>query len=414
MMNVFFPRVFCLFLLSACLLSACEEDDILTSGQVPQTGLPVVSVDTPDGEEIKRSYTDHALFKVSTATGAEGLADEVSIKGRGNSTWTYPKKPYSFKFGSARRLLSMPESRHWVLLANYKDKSLMRNDVAFFMGREMSLLDYTPQYLFADLMLNGLYNGIYLIGEALEPSEHHLNVGQNGFILEIDGKARYHEVTFTTTQLFLPVCIHYPEVEEGDARYERARHLVQRAEDALLSADFADAQNGYRQYIDMDSFVEWYLINEISKNADAAFYTSCFITIMDDGKLRMGPIWDFDLAFGGYFDDNVGKKVNNPENFYIKNTAWYERLFQDPVFAARVRERFMEYYNHRQLIYDRIEQDYLLLAEKIYYDNKRWGRQCDRSSSESKVIAAYRKNVDKLKEWIERRFTWLHEHVDEW
>ena len=128
----------------------------------------------------------------------------------------------------------------------------------------------------------------------------------------------------------------------------------------------------------------------------------------------MGPLWDFDLGFGGYFDNELGRTIANvPENFYIKsNVKWINRMFKDPVFVTKVKDRFNYYYANRQQIYDHIDANASTIIEKIYEDNKMWGRVCSKSSSKDEVKAAYQEKVNYLKNWIETRLNWLNENIN--
>ena len=401
-------NTFFLICVLSCLVSCSDDQMDIPGSDISYTGIPIVSIQTPEQVAIKRQYVQHSILDITYSSDWQFLSGEIMVKGRGNSSWVYPKKPYSFLQANGPQ-----PAASWVLLANYDDKSLMRNDVAFFMGREMSSLDFTPRFWFADFILNGQYEGVYQIGEGIDVGADRVNVGEDGILLEVDGKSRYHEVTFSTTRLTHPINIHYPEIIEGSAEYNEIKSYVQIAEDALFAENFTDEKDGYRKYFDIDSFVEWYIINEIAKNVDAAFFTSCFIHLRKGGKLKMGPLWDFSMAFGGHKDNEFGRTVANmPENFYLRNVRWYARLFQDPVFVAKVKERFNHYFFHRQMIYDRIDVDCQLLLPKVYLDNRLWGRMCDKNASEKKVESAYQAHVEDMKEWIEKRMQWLKTNID--
>lgn len=381
------------------------------------TRLPVVIINTPNNVGItsKDVYVDNTLISIINAKGKEELSEEISIKGRGNSTWNNPKKPYAIKFSKKQKVLSMPKDKSWVLLANYFDATLMRNDIAFYMGTDMSMLDYTPRYQFVNLILNGENKGIYQLGEKLKISEDRVNVGDDGFLVEIDTRAIEEDDAryFKVPHISQPINIKDPDVEYDDMDFLFAKDYVTNADNVLFSTDFVNIENGWQKYMDMESFVDWYLINEISKNNDAIFYTSCYMNFSRNGKLKMGPIWDFDIAFGGYPWNPRGDEIANvTSDFYIKTVAWYKQLFTDPVFESRVRERFNAYFNSRQKIYDRIDANAIILKDKIVKENKLWGRVSATSASDEEVKAAYQQKVDELKEWIEERFQWLNSQIN--
>lgn len=377
------------------------------------TGLPVVSLFTPNGVDItSKDYYLESLMSFVNTDGSETFADSTNLKGRGNSTWGCPKKPYAIKFDKKKSLLNLPEDKSWVLLANYYDATLLRNNLAYYIGEEMCNFGWTPHLQQVDLMLNGQYKGIYQLGEKVKISKKRVNVGDDGFLLEIDARALNEDDArfFTIDHIEQPVNIKDPEVEYDDENYTFIKNYVISAETALYSSDFLDEEEGYKKYLDIESFVEWYLVNEISKNADAcALYSSCYMNLKRGGKLKMGPLWDFDLAFGDY---PWADWANKTEGFALKNHGWYCRLFEDPAFVANVKDRFNEIYASRQQIYDHIDANAAKIKAKIYEENKIWGCQTLTSASEDEVKAAYQEKVDYLKTWIETRLTWLNENIN--
>lgn len=374
------------------------------------TGLPVVWIETAGKKGItsKDTYL-RASFKLvenlSNSDAADISADNANIKGRGNSTWEMPKKPYKLKFDTKIQLLGEPKDKSWVLLANYLDKTFLRNQTAFYMG-EISNLDYTPHFHFVELILNGRYDGTYQLGENLKVSKDRVNVGDDGFLLEIDAKAGIDEVVFSTPHLISPVNIKEPAVAAGDDNYNYIRDFVLKAENALFSDNFTDKDNGWQKYMDLESFVDWYLINEIAKNNDACLYSSCFMNLKRGGKLKMGPLWDFDIAFGNSNYNNT----HLTSGFWIKNTTWFTRLFQDPAFVAKVKERFDYFYGRRNDIIRDINENATYLQYSAQENNNKWHTLYTNVWFDAGV--SYAKEVLSLKEWINARFEWLKSEFD--
>lgn len=384
----------------------------IATEDLTHSGLPVTIVNTPNNQDItsKEEDIENTLISVFQTDVIDEFCELTNIKGRGNSTWIQPKKPYAIKFNKKKSLLSLPEDKSWVLLANYLDPTLLRNSVALYMGNEMSTLDWTPHYQYVDLTLNGQYKGIYQLGEKVKISKGRVNVGDDGFLLEVDYRAQFEEDAryFSVSHIENNVNIKDPDVEYDDEDFNYIKNYVIEADAILFSDDFTDPDNGWQKYLDMDSFVEWYLINEISKNNDAVFFSSCYMNLKRGGKLKMGPLWDFDLAFG----NTTSNGNDNPEGFWIKNVHWYDRLFQDPVFLSRIKERFAYYYDNKQLIYDKIDANVTILKQKVVEDNKLWGTIIDSSSTAEEVETAYQLKADNLKNWIETRLLWLYENIN--
>lgn len=374
------------------------------------TGLPVVYIDTENKTAItsKDEYvkgTIRIVEDIETRGASDVFESKMKIKGRGNTTWGLPKKPYKIKFDEKTSLLGEPADKEWVLLANYTDKTALRNETAFDMGR-MSSLDYTNRTHFVEVILNGVYNGTYQLGEQLKIAKNRVNVGDDGFLLEIDAKAAEEDITFKVAHIGQPINIKDPDVEVNGEAYNYVVQYLQEADAALFSENFTDATNGYANFLDVESFVDWYIINEIAKNNDACFWSSCYMNLSRDGKLKMGPLWDYDIAFG-----NVNYNgCDDPTGFWIKTqVAWYSRLFQDKNFVSKVKERFSYFYENREDIYTVINTNADYLKYSVIENNNKWGTLYTYTWPNSVIWGSYENEVQSMKIWLEKRFQWLNE-----
>lgn len=386
----------------------------IASSDLTHSGLPVVIINTPNNQDItsKDEYVENTLMSVLQMDIMDEFCELTNMKGRGNSTWGAPKKPYAIKFDKKKSLMDLPEDKSWVLLANYYDATLLRNDLAFFMGNEISTLDWTPHYQQADLILNGQYKGIYQLGEKVKISKKRVNVGDDGFLLEVDAKADANEVTFKVTHIGQPINIKEPDVVVDGEDYNYIVDYLTNADAVLFSENWLDAEDGYKKYIDMSSFVDWYLINEIAKNNDAIFFTSCYMNLKRGGKLKMGPLWDFDVAFGGYpREPRESEFVNLTDGFYIKNVSWFSRMFNDPEFLSLVKERFNVFYSRKQDMLAHIDSKAEVLREKVIEDNILWGAITTKTSTKAEVMTVYQGKIDELKIWLSARLEWLKTNI---
>ena len=378
------------------------------------TGLPVLWIET-EGRQAITSKDDYlrASFKlvdnVRTRSAGEVIVDSVNIKGRGNSTWLMDKKSYALKFDKKISLLDEPKDKSWVLLANYADKTLLRNHIAFYMGK-ISNLDYTPRYHYVELILNGRYNGTYQLGEKLKISKDRVNVGDDGFLMVIDARAKSESDAryFEVKNLRYPVNIKDPDVDYNDDNYNYAKEYVTIADSVLFSDGFTDLEEGWQKYMDMDSFVDWYLINEIAKNNDANLWSSCYMNLKRGEKLKMGPLWDFDIAFGNV--DYNGTFLTN--GFWVKNTSWYVRLFKDPAFVAKVKERFNYFYGKREDIMREINANAEYLKYAVQENEKKWHTFYTYTWPNYDIWGSYNNEVQSMKEWLNARFEWLKGEFD--
>ena len=376
------------------------------------TGLPILWIETEDREEItSRDEYLNARFRIveDVRTRAAGDVRELSgrIRGRGNTSWDMaPKKSYKLKLDREESLLGEPADDSWVLMANYFDKTQLRNATAFYLGR-ISRLEYTPRCHFVEVMLNGRYHGTYQLCEKLKVSKARVDVGDDGFLLEIDAKAGAADVTFRTGHIASPVSIKDPDVTEGDSDYAYVKDFVTVAERALYGDSFTDPQAGWQKYLDMDSFVDWYLINEIAKNNDAVFFSSCYMNLRRGGKLKMGPLWDFDIAFG-----NVNYNENyDVEGFWVRRAGWYGRLFRDPVFVARVKERLAFFCDHEEEILNEINANVEYLRFSVIENNNRWGTLYTYTWPNNDIWGNYRNEVQYMKGWLHRRLEWMRSEI---
>ena len=374
------------------------------------TGLPVLFIYTDNKEPIasKDNYVNGTIF-FDGAGEFENLTAPMRIKGRGNSTWSMPKKPYRIKFDEKQSMAGFPANKDWVLLANYADKTSLRTEVAFNISRNTSL-EYTPRTQHVEVFINDVYNGTYVLTEQLKIGKDRINVTDDGYLLEVDQLSKLDEgdVYFTTDRILLN--IKDPDVELNSERYNWIRDFVIAAENALYGVNFKDPQNGYAKYIDVGSFVDWYLVNEITKNNDAKFFSSCYMNITPGGKLKMGPVWDFDIALG-----NVNYNNNyDPTGFWIKNSKWISRLFEDPAFVELVKER---YNNLRGIILNNIiaelNQDASYLSWSMIENNNKWGTLYTYTWPNDAIWGSYNNEIQYLKTWLSQRISWLDKAIND-
>lgn len=380
------------------------------------TGLPLMFITTDGYKEVtsKEVYlpaTMHLREDVKTRAAGDVIESRVNIKGRGNSSWKFPKKPFRLKFDEKISLLDMHKDKSWVLLPNYNDKSMLRNSLAFYMS-SISNLDYTPESHFVELIFNNKHWGTYQLCEKVKISNHRVAVGDDGFLLEVDSRApseadsRY----FAVSHLENVVNIKDPEVAYGDANYNYAKDFVMKADNALFSNNFTDPKTGWQAYMDMDSFVDWYLIHEIGKNLDSNFDTSCYMHFARGGKLIMGPVWDMDVAYGNM--NQANQSCYKPTGFHIKLTQWYSRLFRDPAFVKRVKERFNYFYRHQNDILANVNADAQYLKLSAQENNEVWHLFNVMTWPNYNIWGSYQNEVQELKTWFVTRMEWLKTQFD--
>ena len=387
------------------------------------TGLPIVHVNTSGSPvDSNENYVEGSVSIIGTDNLTGIPSTEMKIKGRGNSTWwqggigrpVNTKRPYQIKFGDKTELLNMPKDKKWVLLAEISDISLVRNKIVREIAN-MGRFDYVPQAKYTELFINNKHAGTYLIGQKVEESKNRVNIGDNGYLVEIDtdahGRIEEDDVVFRSNVW----SNHYsegvfnikePSLDYDSDEYNLIKNHINHFESALFGENFKDPDLGYRSFIDIPSFVDWFLVNEISKNQDAVSFSSIYFNYVPGEKIKMGPIWDFDLAFGNVNYSNA----ENPGGFWIKDNLWYNRMFEDPYFNNLVKER-LEYFNDNlNNILSKID-DYETYLEKSQKKNfELYPDLLDPTKEVWPVPARFDNHHDYvkyLKNWIQERMTWL-------
>tara|TARA_B110000037_G_scaffold122834_1_gene140227 strand:+ start:790 stop:2235 length:1446 start_codon:yes stop_codon:yes gene_type:complete len=371
--------------------------------------LTVISINTEDLAPIisKHDYVN-GTFEISSENEDENLLANIRIRGRGNSTWSFPKKPYQIKFDNKENILGMPKDKKWILLANYSDKTMLRNELAFDLSR-FSDLDWTPESRFVELLINNEYLGVYQVVQKVEESPNRVNIGDDGYLLEVDQLSRLDpdDIIFSTNNYFFNIL--EPNLDFEDDKYNIIKNYIELTENTLLGNNFMDTTEGYSKYIDVDSFVDWYLINEITKNNDAIFHTSVFMNYLPGDKLKMGPIWDYDISLG-----NINYNGNETtDGFWIKNATWYSRLFEDPKFVTKVKSRFKYFYNNRSLFQEQINSNSLYLNQSQERNFYKWPILGVYIWPNNVYFSTYDEEVIYLKEWLNERLEWLNQNLDE-
>lgn len=319
--------------------------------------LPIVNIILEGGKgvsDIMRNETIGMTISIDCSKAAEyssGLKTTGgTIRGRGNSTWKWEKKPYKIKLDEKAEVLGLAANKDWILLANYADKSLMRDTVAYDMGRVLDF-DWTPTQYPVDLFINGEYQGVYSIGEHMEVAKNRVNITEQseeppecGYLLEVggaDSDVMTNGVDYfhTNSEMLNFVTFVYPSPEDmTDEQRSEIIDLFNKADEAIVSG------GDIGEYIDIDSFVDWVILQELTNNTDSAFRRSCFFTKDVGGKIKMGPVWDFDLAFGNYIVDNSNYNSwtiigSDSEDAFVE-PSWGNYLMQNKEFRARLRERW--------------------------------------------------------------------------
>ncbi|MGB5499779.1 MAG: CotH kinase family protein [Maribacter sp.] len=298
-------------------------------------GAPIISKDeylytklTIDGQ----SKYDDRVFEFS---------DLARIKGRGNSTWTWPKKPYKIKLDSKESLFGLLAEKDWVLLADYQDGTHLLHAVAFKIGRLLEM-PFTNTIIPVEVTLNGDYLGLYGLTEQIEVKTNRVNVGNDdGLLLELD---QYYdeEWQFKSAAYNLPVMVKDPGLDTA-AELALIQSDFEIFEALVASDDFPN--NNYLDYIDDVSIANYLIVFMLTANEEINHPKSTYMHKSATGKYTMGPIWDFDWAYGF---EGTGRHFSNSDKplFWLPpviGTNFFSRLMSDPKIELLIKDQWEDF-----------------------------------------------------------------------
>lgn len=368
------------------------------------SGCSVIVV-SAEGERY-RAVTDHGA--------------EISL--RGNSTSGAEKAPYNIRFSERVSLLGMDRGRRWSLLANLYDKTMMRNYIAYYLAGQMDL-PYTSQCRYVEVYLNGEYRGSYNLIEPITDGRGRVEIDTENydFIFEVDMN-RNDGSYYLKPKHGQRIKVNKPETVDSDARAV-LKDFFNLMDDALMTHDMAV----YSEYIDVDSFVDFYIHSEITKSIDVYDFSTRYF--LKGGKLYAGPVWDYDLSMGNVSEScqedkyyaycNVRgfgtKSGDSAEGVWMDN-YWFHELLQDPAFCAKVRERFEELFPLIENLYRNNERGICLIdwilsryrkSFRRNYEQAGWYELGRYSGLAKDETLPFDEEVEWLRSWLERRTAWF-------
>ena len=350
----------------------------------------------------------------------------AKIKLRGNSTLYVDKKAYKIKFNEKQNLLNMGSDKEWALLANYFDPTHLRNYYAYNFAIALGL-EHSVECKFVDVYLNGKYNGIYLLIETIKTGEERVDIevettsNEVPFLLELDKKLVQDNPNYMETiddEMFLidnskyndvvyPFGTKYPDSFK-DITSEQYKYIKD-----YMNKTFESTRNGtYEDYIDVDSFIDFYLIQELFMNIDLD-YSSVYMYKPVGEKLKFGPVWDFDLSSGnvsyadGYSYNKLMKDINGGS--YLFNTLYQYDNFKNQ-FKNRLDEVNLDIIT---AMLDSFDYNYSLLSSYAAKDNNLWNVLNDHNWARPAHLVgiSYKEQVQYLKNYISLHNEYMKEYM---
>ena len=450
-----YSKFYLIFLVLNIFITSCGDSNLIIEPKQDDeeheeeiVPIPQIYIDTNNKNAIVDDPKINAKITISENEIITFFGN-IAIEIRGASSQMFPKKSFGFETRDENNedldvsLLSFPEEEDWILYGPYSDKSLLRNVLIYELSRDMGM--YASRAKFVELTINGTYQGVYVFMEKLKRNIDRIDINKlkedensgedltGGYIIKIDktagsnlGEGYNEQNSFTTSytpQTFF--MYEYPKAEDiSTEQKEYISTYINDIENILISEDFTDPIIGYTKFIDVPSFIDFFLLNEISNNVDG-YRLSTYMHKDKSEKLKMGPIWDFNLAFGNanYCEggnENVwAYKFNErcPGDIW-QVPFWWERLLEDPEFVSQLKARWNELRGSilsNSTILGKVDNYTLTLneAKAIEGNFNRWEILGVYIWPNQYVGTTYQDENKYLKDWISGRLTWMDGAINE-
>jgi hypothetical protein len=420
---------------------------ILTSSNLPIVVVDTYNVDIPD--EPKIDGTMGIIFNGDNQMNY--LSDpfnefygQIAIEKRGSSSNTFPMKSYGLETRGPDSvnynvsLFDWPSDNDWILYAPYTDKTMIRNVLTYDLGRQMG--QYAPRTKLCEVILNGSYIGVYVLMERIKINPGRVNIDQlnysdtldnhltGGYIIKVDKTTSggviawtspYTAQTPSTGPMYYQM--HDPELDTlHPDQFNYIKSYVDNWETALKSVNFANPQIGFRAFSDEQSFIDFFIVNELSKNVDG-YRISTFLhkkRLSEGGKIHAGPLWDFNLGWGNANYCQGGQTsgweidFNSvcPGNGANMNPFWLNRMIQDPVFANNLKCRWVDL--RTSILSDEKLTNYIdslgsILAVPADRNYNRWPILGVYVWPNNYVGNTFQEELTYMKNWVLARTAWM-------
>lgn len=403
------------------------------------TKLPVVYMNT-SGQQILKENVIWGNIAMLDGNGEEQSVFSVpnsiyraTIKYRGASSYSkFDKKQYRIKFYKNKKdsekkvsLAGMGANSEWVLNGPYLDKTLIRNKLVYDLARELN--GWAPDTRFVELFVDGEYQGVYLAVEPVTNGESRLRLsefgllsGETAYVVNRDrvdtGSEELETWGKTEGYTYNALYIRYPsknKITEKQKAY--IQKDISEFEQVLYGENFSDKRIGYQAYIDMDNWVDYFIINEFAMNYDAG-NLSTYVYKELGGKLQLA-VWDFNNGF-----DNYQWFRTETDVLYTVKNSWFERLWQDKTFREQVCERYRQLRKTTlsdEYIYDKIASYQEELGDAVDRNFKVWGYSFEENllvgknkSGTSRDIGSYEEAMKQLTDTIRERLAYLDKELE--
>ncbi|MBU3811216.1 MAG: CotH kinase family protein [Candidatus Niameybacter stercoravium] len=418
------------------------------------THLPIIAIDTQgqkiEIEKVEIEPYDYSKSSEITAsikvwdslsasnhlTDNETFATLVRLRYRGNTSLNFDKKSYKLNFihedlskNKDEDLLGMGKHDEWILNGPFLDKTLIRNYMCLNIAGE--IMKDAPDVRFCEVFVDGVYQGVYVAMESIEKATERVDITSykegdpfTSYIIRSDRERQLPETLNHFTKYAnklgenIALEIIYPKVA---ARRPELKSFIEqdlsKFEKALYSFDYDDDKYGYKKFIEVESFIDYFIINEFFKNYDAGLYSTYFYKDIR-GKLHIGPVWDFNNAADNFIDMPLDERGMD-----MVHRSWYFMLIKDEDFVEAIIKRYhtlREGWLNEELLLNYIDETIAFLGEAIERNNQVWGYSFDpkkvdgnnRLAPMERNVTSYEESILQLKDFIIRRGRWMDQHIE--
>ena len=372
--------------------------------------VPRIDIDIDGGQSVtSKDYYLNANFRITGYGVYENFVDSVQIKGRGNSSWSYSKKPYRLKFAEKVKPFGLTKGKSWVLLANAQRGSLMANAISMKIG-QMAGAHYTNHIIPVDLYINGQYMGNYMFTEKIGLANNSVDIDEDlGYLLELDTYGSTDEPIQRTGVYNLPVKINEPDLSDYAADVAAARRTAMINDVKEMSnAIFYDGD--IESVLDVDALARFYLANDLSLNQEINHPKSTFLYKNEsdpEGKLTFGPIWDFDWGYGYETSSSYcySNATSSNINFNMQASGFWEDVTNNDTFRKHYYRVWKEFLDNNSIkeLEDYIDSYYNFAKNSFGSNAVIWGSSCGFSESDR----------DRAKQWLNDRKDYIFSNLSE-
>ena len=410
-----------------------------------ESNLPLIIIDTYGSEIPDEPRIPAYMGIIDNESGVNQLSDDfndydghITIERRGNSSQWNDKRPYRFETvdeageNNNVELLGMPEENDWVLYAPWQDKTMIRNVLAYQLSNDMGR--YASRTRYVELYLNGGYQGIYVLMEKIKRDGDRVNISKlnpdesegddltGGYILKFDWFFTGDNIGgFQSNNDGITYNYHYPKPSDiVPEQEEYIQNYIDNFENIMLSPNYTNSSTGYPSKMNVESFVDFILVQELAKNVDAYRLSTYIYKDKEsvDDRLTAGPVWDFNHGFGNCDYGQTWEPENwlleyNPEGG-DQMSFWWELLWQDENFIAKVSQRYSELRSNifsENHIFEIIDSSVVHMGESINRNFLKWPVLGNYLWPNYQVFDTYDEEVLYLKSWITQRLSWMDSQI---